>query len=94
MDKRTIGIIATVASALLCGCSSLFLCILGFGTVTGNGTYDLGNQTSNLPSTAGYVFLCLSVFLILIPFAVGFFSLRNKPQTTPPSNEGPLPPTS
>lgn len=94
MDKRTTGIIATVVSALLCGCSSLFLCIFGFGTVTGNGTYNLGSQAGNMPPTIGYVFLCLSVILILVPVAVGFFTLRKKPEAVPASNEKPIPPAS
>jgi hypothetical protein len=45
MQNRTIGIVATIITALACGCASLFSCIWGFlissGTpinVTSNGT--------------------------------------------------------
>jgi len=92
MDTRTKGIVATIASVLLRGCPGLFLCIFGTATAFGGGTYTLGNETGNLPPTTGYVLLCLSIILIVIPVIVGFFMLRKKPEV-PPSNE-PLPPAS
>ncbi len=96
MDTRTKGIIATVASVILCGCPGLFLCIFGAFTASGNMPYSTElNGSSNsgtLPPTAGFVMLCLSLILIVIPIAVGFFTLRNKP-TAPVSNE-PIPPAS
>jgi len=83
MQKRTIGIVATVITALLCGCSSLFSCIWGFliasGTpidVTANGT----TSPQTFSPTIGYTLLCLSLIMILVPVAVGFFSLRRKPE--------------
>ena len=82
MDNRTKGIIATIASVLLCGCPGLFLCIFGIAAATGSGTYNLGSQTGNIPPTYGYVFLCLSGLLLLIPVAAGFFTLRKKPGST------------
>jgi uncharacterized membrane protein len=96
MDKKTIGIIATVVTALCCGCVALISC--GFGgmiaisvpfTVTSNGQESI--QT--FPTPVGYVLLCLSVIFILVPVAVGFFTLRKKPAEATVSNE-PLPPTS
>ena len=82
MQNRTIGIIATVVTALACGCASLFSCIWGFliarGTpidVTSNGT----TTPQTFPPAIGFTLLCLSVVLILIPVAVGFFTLRKKP---------------
>jgi hypothetical protein len=65
---------------------------MGIGTVTGNGNFTLGNNTQPMPPTFGYVFLCLSVIMIIIPIAVGFFMLRKKPET--PANSEPLPPAS
>ena len=82
MQNRTIGIIATVVTALACGCASLFSCIWGFliarGTpfdVTSNGT----TTPQTFPPVLGFTLLCLSVVLILIPVGVGFFTLRKKP---------------
>ena len=93
MQNRTIGIIATVVTALVCGCASLFSCIWGFmissGTpidVTTNGV----TTPQTLSPTIGYVLLCLSLLMILVPVAVGFFTLRKKPE---PINE-PFPPAS
>ena len=100
MDKRTTGIIATVATALICGCCGLFACIMGVGAITGNGTMDLGGTTQPMPPSYGYVFLCLSVLFILVPVVVGFATLRKKPQvpapgtTYEPIDNEPLPPAS
>lgn len=90
------GIIATIAAVVLCGCPGLFMCIFGAVTATGNMPYNTdvnGIQSSGmLPSSAGFVMLCFSLIAIIIPILVGFFTLRKKPEATP-SNE-PLPPTS
>ena len=96
MNNKNTGIIATVASVLLCGCPGLFLCIFGAVTATGSMPYTTQvNGVSNsgtLPSTVGFVMLCLSLIFILIPVGVGFFTMRKKPETTGPSE--PLPPAS
>ena len=92
MDTRTRGIVATVAAVLLCGCPGLFLCIFGAATAFGGGTYSLGTDTGSITPTTGYVFLCLSIIMILIPIGVGFFMLRKKPQS--PAGSEPLPPAS
>ena len=99
MDKRTTGLIATIASVLLCGCPGIFLCIFGATTALGGGMMTLGNTTEPLDPTYGYVFLCLSLIFILIPFVVGFATLRKKPQVPAPGriepiDNGPLPPAS
>ena len=93
MNNKNTAMIITVVTALFCGCCSLFACIMGFGTVTGNGTYELGGVSQSMPPTYGYVFLCLSVVMIIIPIAVGFFMLRKKPEAVV-SNDEPLPPVS
>lgn len=84
MDKRTTGLIATIASALLCGCPGIFLCIFGGATALGGGTTTLGNTTQPLDPTFGYVFLCLSLIFIAIPIVVGFVTLRKKPGEVAP----------
>jgi len=85
MTNRNTGIIATIAAVALCGCPGLFFCIFGAVTATGNMPYSTElNGVSNsgvLPSSYGVVMLCLSLILILIPVAVGFFTLRKKPAT-------------
>jgi hypothetical protein len=99
MDKKTVGIIATVATALLCGCPGLFLCLFGILMAAGAPvTTTLNGQTSSqtYPPTYGYVMLCLSLLLILIPIVVGFLTLRKKPESAPAPktpNE-PIPPAS
>ena len=96
MSNRNTAIILTIASAVLCGCPGLFLCIFGAVTATGNMPYSTElnglTNTGTMPSTSGYVMLCLAVILIVIPFAVGFFTLRKKP--VQPSSSEPLPPAS
>jgi hypothetical protein len=92
MDTKTKGILATVASVVLCGCPGLFLCIMGIGTATGNGTYTLGTESGSMPATYGFVFLCLALIFMLIPIVVGFMSFRKKPAAMP-SNEQ-VPPAS
>ncbi|MDD2923403.1 MAG: hypothetical protein PHQ36_14050 [Anaerolineales bacterium] len=83
MNKNT-GMIATIATALTCGCCGLFMCVFGAVTATGNMPYTTelnGVQSSGMmPPAAGIGMLCFSLILILIPVAVGFFTLRKKPE--------------
>lgn len=82
MQNRTIGIVATVITALVCGCSSLFSCIWGVMIANGTPVNVTANGTTTpqtFSPTIGYTLLCLSVLMILIPVAVGFFTLRRKP---------------
>ena len=94
MDNRTKGIIATIASVILCGCPGLFLCLFGAFTATGNMPFNTElngiTDSGTLPPTVGYVLLCLSLIFIAIPIVVGFLTLRSKP-AAPVSNE-PIPP--
>lgn len=97
MDKKTTGIIATIAAVVLCGCPGLFMCFFGATTlaasqVPGAEIDVMGSSDPASAMTMGIVFLCLSLIFILIPVAVGFFTLRKKPEA-PVSNE-PLPPAS
>ncbi len=102
MDKKTGGLIATIATILVCGLPGLCLCIFGVVTAAGvmpyetefNGVADSGI----MPSGYGFAMLCLALIFILIPVAIGFFTLRNKPEdgvidAEAISNE-PLPPAS
>jgi formate-dependent nitrite reductase membrane component NrfD len=96
MDKKTKGLIATIAAVVLCGCPGLFMCIFGAFTATGNMPYNTevnGVQSSGMmPASVGYVMLCLSLIGILVPILVGFFMLRKKPEVV--QHNEPLPPAS
>jgi len=97
MDKKNTGLIATIASALLCGCPGLLLCIFGALAATGTLPYNTElngiTQTGTVPPAVGAVLLCLALLFILIPVVVGFVTLRKKPQAALPIDE-PLPPAS
>ncbi len=97
MDKRTTAIIATVATAFLCGLPGC--CLLIFGAVTAAGVMPdfMGSTSTGLaPTWLGIVLLCLALLLIAIPVAIGFFTLRKKPAVNPVVIEidDSLPPTS
>ena len=95
MQNRTIGIIATVVTALVCGCASLFSCIWGAMIATGQPiTTTVNGETTQqtLPASIGFVLLCLTLLMILVPIAVGWFTLRKKPAEVLAT--GPIPPAS
>ena len=95
MDKKTTGIIATVAAVLLCGCPGLCLCAFGAYVATGNMPWstDFGGYSSTgyVPSYIGFIGLCLALIFIAIPIVVGVLTLRKKPEKTVTFDE-PLPP--
>jgi len=83
MQNRTIGIIATVATTAICGCASIFSCVWGVLISTGQSiNVTSGGVTSpqTVSPTIGFVLLCLTVLMLLVPAAVGFFTLRKKPE--------------
>jgi hypothetical protein len=98
MDKRTTGIIATVATALLCGCPGLFGLCMGamFAVVSQVPGADIDMYGSNDPAqalTTGLIGICGGIIFIIIPIVVGFLTLRKKAAPAPITDE-PLPPTS
>jgi hypothetical protein len=76
----------------------LFSCIWGVLIASGQ-PIDVTSNGVTTPQTfsptIGYVLLCLSLLLVLVPVGVGFFTLRSKPEASslPISNE-PIPPAS
>ncbi len=96
MDKRTVGIIATVAAAIFCGCPGIFLGIFGVWAATGTMPYTTtlneATSTGTTPASVGFGMLCVALILIAIPVVVGFLMLRNKPAA--PVNNEPVPPAS
>lgn len=96
MDKRTTGIIATVAAVLLCGCPGLFsLCwgvLAAYVSFVPGSNIDIGG--SNDPQSAfiaGLAALCVGVLFVAIPVVVGFLTLRRRGPEVVDVNE-PLPP--
>jgi len=82
MNNKNTGIIATIAAVVLCGCPGLFLCLFGALTAAGQGTFN----NSSLSPSVGFVLLCFSLILILIPVGVGFYTLRKKPEGEQPAD--------
>ncbi len=99
MDKKTTGMIATIAAIVLCGCPGLCMCIFGAWGATGTMPYTTTvngyTDTGTVPSGAGIAMLCTSLLLIAIPVVVWFFTLRKKPgEAVMPVHNEPLPPAS
>ncbi len=104
MDKKNTGIIATVVTALLCGCPGIFLCLFGALAAAGILPYTTElngvTNTGKIPTSWGYAGLCISFIFILIPVLIGIFTLRKKsaevvpeiPTVEPPPPSEPLPP--
>ncbi|GAB4541992.1 MAG: hypothetical protein Fur002_11440 [Anaerolineales bacterium] len=97
MEKRQVGLIATIATTVLCGCPGLFMCFFGgvsvLASMMPNAEIDvLGSSDPAAATTMGVVFLCLSLIFIAIPIAVWFFTLRKRPEAALPNE--PLPPVS
>ncbi|MCJ7676962.1 MAG: hypothetical protein MUO35_04505 [Anaerolineales bacterium] len=87
MDKRTLGIILTIGTALCCGCPGILICLFGGVTAVTGGTYttDLLGQTGvgQLPAGSGFGMLCLGLIFIAIPIVIGILMLR-KPKAAVP----------
>jgi len=82
MQNRTIGIIATVATSVICGCASIFSCVWGIIIASGRPLDVTSNgftTQQTVSPTIGFVLLCLTLLMLLVPVAVGFFTLRKKP---------------
>ena len=84
MDRKTTGILATLAAVLLCGCPGIFICLFGALSAAGIGTWgtqlnSLGSSGS-VPTWFGVGFVCLGLLLIAVPMVVAFLMLRKKPE--------------
>lgn len=83
MDRRTAGIIATLASTLFCACPGLFLLLTGGLVGVGLGSYNLDipgmGGSGNIPPRYGIILLCPALLMLLVPLVVGFFTLRTRP---------------
>jgi len=113
-SKRNTALIATISTTVLCGLPGLCLCLFGgifafAGMIPGSDIDIAGSSDPQAAIGMGVSMLCVSLVLIAIPAAVGFFTLRKKPEDTainavpmaspevqsdPFDNDNPLPPTS
>ena len=99
MENRTAAIIATVVTAVLCGCSGL-ICIFGgitsafVSTVPGAEIDLFGSNDPQAAMGTGIGMICLGVVFVIIPILVGVFTLRQKPKPPEPPTapEEPIPP--
>lgn len=82
MQNRTLAIVITAITALACGCASIFSCVWGFLIASGQPIDVTTNGVTTpqvLSPTIGYTLICLTILMILVPVAVGFFTLRRRP---------------
>ena len=84
MEKRTVGIVATVITVLLCGCPGLIsLCGGLFFALTSVmpgakiSNFDGSSDVTTAVAT-GLAGCCFGLIFVAIPIAVGFFTLRKK----------------
>ncbi len=102
-DKRTVGLIATAITAIICGCPGLIsLCFGAIFALTGaipGSNIDINGSSD--PAAAiglGLGGICVGLLLIAIPAVIGFIMLRNRTAAAtaiprPPSGpDEPLPP--
>lgn len=85
MQNRTLAIVITAITALACGCASIFSCVWGFLIASGQPIDVTTNGVTTpqiLSPTIGYALVCLTILMILVPVAVGFFTLRKRSDTT------------
>lgn len=92
MNNKNTGMIALIAAVLLCGCPGLFA--ICWGAVAAAVSFmpgaDINIGGSSDPQAAllsGLGSLCVGVLFVAIPVAIGFFTLRRKPETGEPTPE-------
>lgn len=95
MEKKTAGIIATIVTALLCGCPGLFSLCFGaiwaiVSFIPGAEIDIFGSSDTQTALTWGIGLVCLGIIFVIIPIVVGVVTLRKK--AVAPSLEEPLPP--
>ncbi len=83
MDKKTTGIVATLATTLFCGLPGLISLCLGattavVGVIPGAEIDIFGSSDPSAAITMGLTMVCISGILIAIPIVVGMKTLRQK----------------
>jgi len=95
--NRNTALIATIASAVLCGCPGLFACFFGviMAGVSQMPDANIDIFGSDDPTAAlifGLATLCIGFALVVIPVAVGFFTLRRASASADAMPPAPPPP--
>lgn len=93
MDKKTIGLIATLGTLFVCGCPSTFLCIFGIVGISGVPMTTAVNGVESVKpmnTTLAFALLCVALIGLLVPVVVGFLTLRKKPEDVA-VNAAPMP---
>jgi hypothetical protein len=90
MDKKNVGMIATISTALLCGCPGLFSLCMGamfaiVGTIPGSDIDMMGSSDPSAAIGTGIAMLCVGVIFIAIPIVVGFATLRKPKEAAAPA---------
>ncbi len=88
MDKKQIGLIATVVTALCCGLPGCFsLCLGATFAIVGvipNSNIDIaGSSDPKAAIGLGIFMLCGGIVFLVIPIVLAFFTLRKKPAEGP-----------
>ena len=82
MDRNT-SLIATIATAILCGCPGLFSCFWGsiasLVSFMPGAEIDIGGSSDPMAAlVSGLVAIVIGFVLVAIPVAVWFFLVRGK----------------
>lgn len=82
MDRNT-GLVATIATAILCGCPGLFSCFWGsiasLVSFMPGAEIDIGGSSDPMAAlVSGLVAIIFGFVLVAIPVAVWFFLVRGK----------------
>ena len=77
MTRQT-GIIITVVLVVLVACPSIFCCLFGAISTTGQVPFTMNGQTTQIPNAVGVVLVCLSLIGLLVPVASWFFLVKGK----------------
>lgn len=76
MDKKTVGILATIASVLLCGCPGLTIFCLGALGAVGAYLPDTNIEDPQSALLGGILMVSVGTFLVVIPLVVAFLTFR------------------
>jgi hypothetical protein len=84
MDRKRVGLLATGAATLICGCPGIFICLFGALSAAGLGTYTsefgVTGSAGQIEPAVGLALLCAGLVFMAIPLTVGFILLRRKPE--------------
>ncbi|MDO8752427.1 MAG: hypothetical protein Q7J80_00920 [Anaerolineales bacterium] len=78
MKTKTGGIIATLATLLLCGAPGLILFLMGAAGIITSAPSDTRDNVATADFPTFLVLICGGILLMLIPPVVAFFTLRRK----------------